>query len=48
MKQNKEARGNEDFKKGDKFNQGVGALKRAEGWGGAGTPFRTMIIYDAI
>ena len=26
----------------------VGALKKAGGWGGAGTPFQTMIIYDAI
>ena len=28
----KEGRGHKDFKKGGKLGQGVGALKRGEGW----------------
>ena len=47
MKQNKEARGNEDFKIGGQVQSRGGCLKKGT-CGGAGTPFRTMIIYDAI
>ena len=41
VKQNKEGRGNKDFKKGvDKFNQVVGALKKAGGEVGLELPFK--------
>ena len=49
VKQNKEGRGNKDFKKGGgQVQSSGGCLKKGRGWGGAGTPFQTMIIYDVI
>ena len=43
VKQNKEGRGNKDFKNGGgggKFNQVVGALKKARGGVGLELPFK--------
>ena len=41
----KEGRGNKDFKKEEQAGSRVGCLKK--GWGGAGTPLRTMATKHA-